>query len=211
MLNRNGRRLRLNAGMAITIEILCYFIQHETRSVDDVLHDVFTHSTADQGRRYFHLIRSEICNSTMLEIKHDSVKKCYRLESNETLEWDMQHVMNKIRTGTVRPEDYALLLPYSSSFWVERERQKFENSFVAAMLERAYQLEAQGCHEENRILERMIRDFPMNENLLKFTVRHTARTIGFEAAEHQLEGIEKRFLIVGVPMPEPLKSCMTLH
>ena len=58
-LERNGRRVRLNVGMAVAIEVICYFIQHEERSIDAVLHDIFTHSTPDQGRRYFHLIRHD--------------------------------------------------------------------------------------------------------------------------------------------------------
>jgi DNA-binding SARP family transcriptional activator len=211
-LMRNGRRVRLNAGMSMAVEVLCYFIQHETQSLDVVLDEVFAQIQPEAARRYFHLIRVEIASNTALNIRHDIFTKKYRLESQEPMSWDLQNLKNCTRTGVILPDAYDLFLPDSSSAWVERERQKLENDFVAASIAKLNKLETLGALEDERLLlDHLVQLFPMNAQILEFFVRYTARTSGREAAKAQLEAIKRRFQIIGVFLPETLGTCITLH
>jgi DNA-binding SARP family transcriptional activator len=211
MLERNGRRIRLNAGMPVAVEVLCYFIHHDTATVETVVNDIFAHAQPDQARRYFHMIRNELHLQTLLRIKFDAHTQHYRLESSELLEWDVQHFKNALRSGTATFEDYGLFLPTSSSAWVQRERDRLENDFVIATLNTLSTLEASGHGKEHKMLERLVRMLPMNERVLGFCVRHTARKAGREVATEQLEMFKQRFQITGLPIPETLDTCMSLH
>jgi hypothetical protein len=211
-LMRNGRRVRLNAGMSMAVELLCYFIRHETQSLDAVINDVFAHFEPDAARGYFHLIRVETAQHTALSIKHDKFTKKYRLESHEPMSWDLQNLKNCIRIGVILPDVYDLFLPGSTSTWVERERQKLENDFVAASIGKLNKLESYGAADDERLLlDHLLQLFPMNAQILEFSVRYTARTLGREAAKEQLEAIKRRFQITGIFLPETLRTCVTLH
>jgi DNA-binding SARP family transcriptional activator len=211
-LTRNGQRVRLNAGMSMAVETLSYFIRHEAQSVDAVINDVFAHLQPEAARGYFHLIRFEIANNTALRIRHDKFTKKYRLDSHEPMSWDLQNFTNCIRNGLILPDAYDLFLPTSTSAWVELERQKLENDFVAASIARLNKLETLGALEDQHLLlEHLLHLFPMNAQILEFSVRYTARTFGRQAAKIQLESIKNRFQVTGIPMPETLGACITLH
>jgi hypothetical protein len=206
-----SRHVRLNAGMGISVELICYLITFGESRLEAILSDVFAGFDWLRAKYYFHLIRSELHDRTSLEVCFDPSRRTYRLESHDRLEWDVQHLRNAIRSGTVRPEDYELFLPDSPSAWVQRERAKLENHFVAAMLNQLHHLEAAGRDQERDLLERLLKALPVNERVLGFSVRHTARKVSREVAEMQLEGFKRQFEVMGLVVPDSLGTCMTLH
>jgi hypothetical protein len=211
MLLRNGLRVRLNAGLSLTLEVLCYFIVHDSCSIESVLNDVFTDVEPRLARNYFHLIRCEIRDRTKLRVVFNQINKQYRLEGFEALEWDVQLLRNQMRAGTVQPEDFAVFLPESSSAWVLLERHKLETEFVLASFNILHSLEAAGRGEEWMMLERLLACFPLNGLVLGFDVRYTARKVSREAAREHLEVFKQRFEMMGLPVPETLGTCMSLH
>jgi hypothetical protein len=94
---------------------------------------------------------------------------------------------------------------------VQYERIKLENDFTTSAINNLHRLEANGHGEERKMLERLVRELPMNPRVLGFYVRHTARKAGREVAETQLGTFKRQFEIMGLPVPESLGTCMSLH
>jgi tetratricopeptide (TPR) repeat protein/DNA-binding SARP family transcriptional activator len=198
------QKVRLNAGMQVTVEMLAYLILNPDQTLEQVLGNVaFPDSLPERSKSYFHLVRNEIKAAFPgVSVPYNNAKRTYSVEFGgmttgvDFLELQ-QAVKSSDETGLLRAlELYAgPFLPYSDSDWVRVERERLEWAIVNTALRVLETHTLNGQFERcmqiaERVLEIVPTDIAINTCLLRAT-----RAAQGELAGHQvLERIQHRFM-----------------
>jgi tetratricopeptide (TPR) repeat protein len=203
-LQADREKVRLNAGMQVTIEVLAYLLLHPDRTLEQMLGNVsFPDASPERSKSYFHLVRSEIKSALPgVSIPYNNASRTYSLEfGGMTANIDFLELERAVKsgneTGLVRAlELYAgPFLPYSDSEWVLVQRERLEWSIINTALRVLETLTAAGnfarCAE---IAERVLEIAPTDIALSLCLLRATRAAQGDLAGHQMLERIQHRFM-----------------
>jgi tetratricopeptide (TPR) repeat protein/DNA-binding SARP family transcriptional activator len=197
-------KVRLNAGMQVTVEMLAFLILHPDQTLEQVLGNVaFPDSLPERSKSYFHLVRNEIKAALPgVSIPYDNAKRTYSVEfGGMTTGVDFLELQQAVKSGDETGLLRALelysgpFLPYSDSDWVRVERERLEWAIVNTALRVLETHTVNGQFERcmqiaERVLEIVPTDIAINTCLLRAT-----RSAQGELAGHQvLERIQHRFM-----------------
>jgi tetratricopeptide (TPR) repeat protein len=142
-LQADHEKVRLNAGMHVTVEILAYLILHPDRTLEQVLGNVaFPDSSPERSKSYFHLVRNEIKSALPgVSIPYNNSSRTYSVEfGGMTAHVDFLELEQAAKSG----DEVGLLralelwtgefLPNSDSDWVQIERDRLEWAIINTAL-----------------------------------------------------------------------------
>jgi two-component SAPR family response regulator len=197
-------KVRLNAGMAVTVEILAFLMLHPDRTLEQVLGNVaFPDGSPERSKSYFHLVRNEIKSALPgVSVPYNSASRTYSVEFGgmTTLAdfWEFERVLRPgDEAGLVRALDvYAgPFLPYSDSDWVLEHRERLEWGIVNTALRVLESLSAAGQFERCASLaERVLGIIPTDIAISLCLLRATRAAHGILAGRSMLERVQHRFL-----------------
>jgi tetratricopeptide (TPR) repeat protein/DNA-binding SARP family transcriptional activator len=203
-LQADREKVRLNAGMQVTVEVLAYLLLHPDRTLEQVLGNVaFPDSSPERSKSYFHLVRSEIKSCLPgVSIPYNNASRTYSVEfGGMTTNIDFLELERAVKsadeTGLLRAlEIYnGPFLPYSDSEWVLVQRERLEWSIINTALRVLETHTAAGnfvrCAE---IAERVLEIAPTDIAISLCLLRATRAAQGDLAGRQVLERIQHRFM-----------------
>jgi tetratricopeptide (TPR) repeat protein/DNA-binding SARP family transcriptional activator len=201
-ITRDGQRVKLNAGITVTLEVLTYLLLHPNSRLECILADVFPEKLPEQAKRYFHLVRTELRQAIPgFSIPFDEQKRTYRVEhAGLNLEWDYADLRRQLEAGTAQAFSAALegnlgvLLPTSESEWVAQLRDQLEQD----VLQRGVQhIEDLFEHGENltclTLCQQLLKRHPLEAPLHLHAIRATWALQGQRSAQHQFDHVRRYF------------------
>jgi tetratricopeptide (TPR) repeat protein len=203
-LQADREKVRLNAGMQVSIEILAYLLLNPDRTLEQVLGNVtFPDSSPERSKSYFHLVRSEIKSGLPgVSIPYNNASRTYSLEfGGMTTNIDFLELERAVKsadeTGLLKAlEIYnGPFLPYSDSEWVLVQRERLEWSIINTALRVLETHTAAGNFERcAEIAERVLEIAPTDIAISLCLLRATRAAQGDLAGRQVLERIQHRFM-----------------
>jgi tetratricopeptide (TPR) repeat protein len=203
-LRADREKVRVNAGMQVTVEILAFLMLHPDRTLEQVLGNVaFPDSSPERSKSYFHLVRNEIKSALPgVSIPYNNASRTYSVEfGGMTANLDFFELERAVKsadeTGLLRAlELYAgPFLPFSDSEWVQIERERLEWLIINTALRVLETQSALGQFERCTILaERVLEIAPTDIAISLCLLRATHAAHGDLAYRQVLERIQHRFL-----------------
>jgi tetratricopeptide (TPR) repeat protein len=203
-LQADREKVRLNAGMQVTIEVLAYLLLHPDRTLEQVLGNVaFPDSSPERSKSYFHLVRNEIKSALPgVSIPYNNASRTYSVEfGGMTTNIDFLELERAVKSddepGLLRAlEVYAgPFLPYSDSEWVLVQRERLEWSIINTALRVLETHTTTGnfarCAE---IAERVLEIAPTDIAISLCLLRATRAAQGDLAGRQVLERLQHRFM-----------------
>ncbi len=217
-------KLRLNAGMAVSAEVLSYLLNHPGRSLERILADIFPNVLPDKAKNYFHLVRYEFKRAVRgASIPFNETTRTYTVDLGGLhLDWDRASLLRSLALGGNTGLRRALaiykgaFLPQSENEWAIAERASLEWRIIKLGLEVIDQHFIDGefsiCLE---FTERLLEIEPLNEALSSYSIRAMKALKGTLAAQRELERLESRFIDEVGEMPPSLerlkRDLLTIH
>jgi tetratricopeptide (TPR) repeat protein len=197
-------KVRLNAGMQVTVEIMAYLILNPDRPLEQVLGNVaFPDSSPERSKSYFHLVRNEIKGALPgVSIPYNNASRTYSVEfGGMTTKIDFLELEYATKTadetGLLRALDLynGPFLPYSDSEWVEAERERLEWAIINTALRVLETCSTNGQFERCiQIAERVLEIAPTDIAISLCLLRATQAAHGDLMARQVLERLQHRFL-----------------
>ncbi len=207
-LNLNGQKVKLNAGLAVSIEVITYILSNPRSSLEQIISNVFAEKLPEAAKRYFHLIRNEIKQHIPgASIPFDDTSRTYRFDLGETqLGWDYLDVSRQIVQGGSSNLKRALesykgeFLTSSESEWVLEKRATLEWNllkFGIGVIEESFEKrDFKTCVES---AERMLEFTKQSDNpeetqiVFDYLIRATFELKGPKIGLRELDRINKQF------------------
>jgi tetratricopeptide (TPR) repeat protein len=207
-LTLNGQKVKLNAGLATSIEVITYILSNPHSSLEQIIGNVFAEKLPEAAKRYFHLIRNEIKQHIPgASIPFDDITRTYYFDPGEAqLVWDYLEVSRQIIQGGSNNLKRALesykgeFLTSSESEWVLEKRDTLEWNllkFGVGVLEESFEKrDFKTCLES---AERMLEFTKQSDNLeetetvFDYLIRATFELKGPKLGLRELERINKQF------------------
>jgi tetratricopeptide (TPR) repeat protein len=207
-LTLNGQKVKLNAGLATSIEVITYILSNPDSSLEQIIGNVFAEKLPEAAKRYFHLIRNEIKQHIPgASIPFNDISRTYYFDPGEVqLQWDYLEVSRQISQGGSSNLKRALesykgeFLVSSESEWVLEKRDTLEWNllkFGVGMLEESFEKrDFKSCLES---AERMLEFTKKSDNLeegeavFDYLIRATFALKGPKLGLRELERINKQF------------------
>jgi tetratricopeptide (TPR) repeat protein len=150
-LSVNGEPVKVNTGLARTVETLAYLLESGEATLESVKSNVFTDSPPDRAQRYIHVIRQQVTKAIPgLSVPFEPNSRKYRVVTEGVrLHWDALEVREAVKLGGELGLRRALglyagpFLPRSDSEWVDELRSTIEfeiSTLGAEAVENLYQL-----------------------------------------------------------------------
>jgi tetratricopeptide (TPR) repeat protein len=197
-------KVRLNAGMQVTVEILAYLLLHPDRTLEQVLGNVaFPDASPERSKSYFHLVRNEIKSALPgVSIPYNNASRTYSVEfGGMTTKIDFL----ELECATKSADETSLLralemytgpfLPYSDSEWVQVERERLEWAIINTAL-RVLETHTAAARFERcvQIAERVLEIAPTDIAISLCLLRATLAAHGDLAARQLLDRLQHRFM-----------------
>jgi tetratricopeptide (TPR) repeat protein len=203
-LQADREKVRINAGMQVTVEIVAFLMLHPDRTLEQVLGNVaFPDSSPERSKSYFHLVRNEI-KSTLpgVSIPYNNASRTYSVEfGGMTVTVDLLELERAVRSGDEAGLLRALelyagpFLPFSDSDWVRVERERIEWLIINTALRVLETHSALGQFERcAQIAEQVLEIAPTDIAISLCLLRATLAAHGDLAGRQMLERIQHRFL-----------------
>jgi tetratricopeptide (TPR) repeat protein/DNA-binding SARP family transcriptional activator len=203
-LQADREKVRINAGMQVTVEILAFLILHPDRTLEQVLGNVaFPDSSPERSKSYFHLVRNEIKSALPgVGIPYNNASRTYSVEfGGMTASVDLLELEQAVKSG----EEPGLLralelyagpfLPFSDSDWVLVERERLEWLIINTALRVLESHSTSGQFERcANLAERVLEVAPTDIAISLCLLRATRAAHGDLAARQMLERIQHRFM-----------------
>jgi tetratricopeptide (TPR) repeat protein len=198
----NGQKITVTSGLARTIEVIAYLLEHQTCSLEDLQSNVFADKNPHDARGYVHVIRSFVrTNLHGLSMPFDSASRTYSLELNGLhLQWDAFEISRAIKLGSEAGFRRALglyagrFLIKSESDWVVHFRNDLETGFLRAGWRTLEALHNQASFEHCRDLARSLLEIhPTDVEVGLMLLKATKKLEGSQAAGRELAALRKRF------------------
>ena len=221
-LSFNGADIKLEAGLAKTIETLTYLLESGPSQVEAIQANVFEHSNETAANGYFHLIRTDVRRRTegKLMIAFDKPSRNYSLVvEGAKLEWDVSVVRQALEQGSETGLRQALaaytgpFLPNTSTEWADNLRLDFEWDVARAGLVVLQDLAKRGFFERCEALARRLLEInPMDTSTALVLLQCVHELHGLLRTHQELEYLKAKFMQhIGV-IPEMLgQYANTLH
>lgn len=207
-LNLNGQKVKLNAGLAVSVEVITYILSNPRSSLEQIISNVFAEKLPEAAKRYFHLIRNEIKQHIPgASIPFDETNRTYHFDLGETqLGWDYLEVSRQIVQGGSNNLKRALesykgeFLISSESEWVLEKRATLEWNllkFGIGVIEESFEKrDFKTCVES---AERMLEFTKQSDNpeetqiVFDYLIRATFELKGPKIGLRELDRINKQF------------------
>ncbi len=221
-LSFNGADIKLEAGLAKTIETLTYLLESGPSQVEAIQANVFEHSNETAANGYFHLIRTDVRRRTKgkLMIAFDKPSRNYSVVvEGAKLEWDVNVVRQSLEQGSETGLRQALaaytgpFLPNTSTEWADNLRLDFEWEVARAGLVVLQDLAKRGFYERcERLARRLLEINPMDTSTALVLLQCVHELHGLLRTQQELEHLKAKFMQhIGV-IPEMLgQYARTLH
>jgi tetratricopeptide (TPR) repeat protein len=203
-LQADREKVRINAGMQVTVEILAYLLLNPDRTLEQVLGNVaFPDSAPERSKSYFHLVRNEIKSALPgVSIPYNNASRTYSVEfGGMTANLDFLELERAVKSadeaGLLRALELwaGPFLPYSDSEWVGAERERLEWMIINTALRVLESLSAAGEFERcAKIAERVLEVAPTDIAISLCLLRATRTAHGDLAGQQMLERIRNRFM-----------------
>ncbi|GAA5533732.1 BTAD domain-containing putative transcriptional regulator [Deinococcus aluminii] len=212
-LTLGGERVRLNVGLARTVELLAFLLERGEATLEEVQTHVFEDRGPRQARGYLHVARHALGRAVpQLQVPFDRARRVYGLRPcGVRLGWDVQELRQAVRLGGEVGLRRALglyagrFLPASDTAWAAGVRDELEWSLVRLGLETLERLQREGQHAACvSLAQRLLEIHPLDVGISALLVRalHTLR--GSLAARQELERVSQVFQRELGEVPEPL-------
>jgi tetratricopeptide (TPR) repeat protein len=207
-LTLNGQKVKLNAGLATSIEVITYILSNPNSSLEQIIGNVFAEKLPEAAKRYFHLIRNEIKQHIPgASIPFDDITRTYYFDLGKAqLVWDYLDVSRQIAQGGSSNLKRALegykgeYLASSESEWVLEKRATLEWNllkFGLSVLEESFEKrDFKSCLESaERMLEftKQSDNLEESETVFDYLIRATFELKGSKLGLRELERINKQF------------------
>lgn len=205
----NGQKVKLNAGLATSIEVITYLFKNPDSSLEQIITGVFAEKIPEAAKRYFHLIRNEIKQHIPgASIPFNDNTRTYRFDLGELgFQWDFLEVSRNILQGNASALKRALesykgeFLATSRSEWVIEERAALEwdlLKFGLGILEESFEKrDFKTCLESaERMLEFTKASEAAEEGqaVFDYLIRATFEVKGPRMGQRELERINQQFI-----------------
>jgi tetratricopeptide (TPR) repeat protein len=199
----NAQKVKLNAGLATSIEVITYLFKNPDSNLEQIIANVFAEKLPEAAKRYFHLIRNEIKQHIpSASIPFNDSTRTYRFDLGELqLQWDCSEITRNITQGNASGLKRALelykgeFLPSSESEWVLEERAALEwdlLKFGLGVLEKSFEKrDFKTCLES---AERILEFTKESEAVFDYFIRATFEVKGPKMGKRELERINKQFI-----------------
>jgi two-component SAPR family response regulator len=213
-LTYNDQKVKLNAGLATSIEVITYLLKNPNCTLEQIISNVFSEKLPEAAKRYFHLIRTELKqNIPGLSLPFDDATRTYHVDLGELqLQWDLTEVTRAIGQNNSAGLKRALewykgdFLPSTESEWALEERATLEWNllkFGLSILEETFEKrDFATCLQS---AEQMLEFDKSNETVLDYLIRATFEVKGPKVGLRELERVKKRFLNEFGGVPEVLE------
>jgi tetratricopeptide (TPR) repeat protein len=203
-LQADREKVRINAGMQVTVEILAYLILHPNCSLEQVLGNVaFPDASSERSKSYFHLVRNEIKSALVgVSIPYNNASRTYSVAfGGMTVTVDFLELERAVKPGDEPGLLRALeiyagpFLPFSDSDWVQVERERLEWSIInTALGVLETHTAARNFARCAEIAERVLEIAPTDIAISLCLLRATQSAQGDLAGRQVLERIQHRFM-----------------
>jgi tetratricopeptide (TPR) repeat protein len=211
----NSQPVKLNSGVARTVEVLAFLLEHGEASLEQLQAQVFTDVSPSQARHYIHLVRNSVARSIPgLSIPYDTQLHTYRLvHTGLRIYWDALEVRKALNLGGELGLKRALglysggFMPRSEGVWAEEYRNDLEWSVASAGLatvEDMFKLERYDVCIE--LATRLLEISPLDVALSIFLVQAVRSLKGSLAAHQELERLANVFNTQIGEVPEALSD-----
>jgi tetratricopeptide (TPR) repeat protein len=211
----NSLPVKLNSGVARTVEVLAFLLEHGEASLEQLQAQVFTDVSPSQARHYIHLVRNSVTRSIPgLSIPYDTSRHTYRLvHTGLRIYWDALEVRKALNLGGELGLKRALglysggFMPRSEGVWAEEYRNDLEWSVASAGLatvEDMFKLERYDVCIE--LATRLLEISPLDVSLSIFLVQAVRSLKGSLAARQELERLANVFNTQIGEVPEALSE-----
>lgn len=210
-----GQRVRLNIGMARTVELLAFLLERGEASLEALQTHVFEGHDPRQARDYLHVARNALGKALPgLGVPFDRVRRVYRVQPcGVRLCWDVQELRQALRLGGESGLRRALdlytgrFLPEADTAWAAGLRDELEWSLLRLGLETLETLHRQGQHAECVTLApRLLEIHPLDVGVSALLVRALHPLRGAGAARQELERVSQVFVRELGEVPEALRA-----
>jgi tetratricopeptide (TPR) repeat protein len=221
-LSFNGADIKLEAGLAKTIETLTYLLESGPSQVEAIQANVFEDSNETAANGYFHLIRTDVRRRTegKLMIAFDKPSRNYSVVvEGAKLEWDLNVVRQSLEQGSETGLRQAFaaytgaFLPNTSTEWADNLRLDFEWDVARAGLVVLQDLAKRGFFERcERLARRLLEINPMDTSTALMLLQCVHELHGVLRTQQEFEYLKAKFVQhIGV-VPELLgQYANTLH
>lgn len=211
----NSQPVKLNSGVARTVEVLAFLLEHGEATLEQLQAQVFTDVSPSQARHYIHLVRNSVTRSIPgLSIPYDANRHTYRLvHTGLRIYWDALEVRRALTLGGELGLKRALglytggFMPRSEGVWAEEYRNDLEWSVASAGLatvEDLFKLERYDVCIE--LATRLLEINPLDVALSTFLVQAVRSLKGTLAAHQELERLANVFRNQIGEVPEVLSE-----
>jgi tetratricopeptide (TPR) repeat protein len=211
----DSQPVKLNSGVARTVEVLAFLLEHGEATLEQLQAQVFTDVSPSQARHYIHLVRQSVTRSIPgLSIPYEPESRTYRLvHTGLRIYWDALEVRKALQLGGELGLKRALGL-YSGGFmlrsegvWAEEYRNDLEWSVASAGLATIEDLFKQERYDVCiELATRLLEISPLDVALSIFLVQAVRSLKGTLAARQELERLANVFNTQIGEVPEALNE-----
>jgi tetratricopeptide (TPR) repeat protein len=211
----DSQAVKLNSGVARTVEVLAFLLEHGEATLEQLQAQIFTDVSPSQARHYIHLVRQSVARSIPgLSIPYEPENRTYRLvHTGLRIYWDALEVRKALQLGGELGLKRALglysggFMPRSEGVWAEEYRNDLEWSVASAGLATIEDLFKQErfdvCIE---LATRLLEISPLDVALSIFLVQAVQSLKGTLAARQELERLANVFNTQIGEVPEALNE-----
>lgn len=210
----DGKSVRVNTGLARTVETLAYLLDHGEVTLEQIQTDVFSEASPRNARGYLHVVRQMVAKAVPgLVLPYSPDRGAYRLEHRGLrIHWDAFEVKRALQLGGELGLHRALalytgpFLPRSDGAWAEEYRRDLEWSLAETGLRAIEDLYRLGSHAACiRLAERLLEINPLDVGTSVLLVRAEFELHGTLAARSRLDRLATVFRGQIGEVPEPIE------
>ncbi len=214
-LSVDGKPVRVNTGLARTVETLAYLLDRGEATLEQIQTDVFSESSPQSARGYLHVVRQMVAKAVPgLVLPYSSERGAYRLEHpGLRVQWDALEAKRALQLGGELGLQRALalyagpFLPRSDGVWADEYRRDLEWSLTESGLRAVEDLYKLGKHAAClELAERLLEINPLNVGTAVLLVRSVYELHGSLAARSRLDHLAMGFRGQLGEVPEPIED-----
>ena len=214
-LSIDGKPVRVNTGLARTVETLAYLLDQGEATLEQIQTDVFSESSPQSARGYLHVVRQMVAKAVPgLVLPYSPERGAYRLEHpGLRVQWDALEVKRALQLGGELGLHRALalyagpFLPRSDGVWADEYRHDLEWSLTESGLRAVEDLYKLGKHAAClELAERLLEINPLNIGTAVLLVRSLYELHGSLVARSRLDRLATVFRGHLGEVPEPIED-----
>jgi tetratricopeptide (TPR) repeat protein len=213
-LSLDGASVRLDSGLARTVEVLAYLLENGPSELEQIQACVWQDTPPQSANKRFQHVRSEVKRHLAgVLVAFDKHSRLYQVKAEGVrLEYDVREVRQALAQTGERGLLRALLnytgpfLPKSEGEWAYEQRYALEWDIAKAGLVTVEDLFKQGLLDRAERLARRLLEIRLDASIANLFLMTVSQLHGIEAARQELERLKVLFVQeIGV-VPEQLEQ-----